>query len=82
MKGLISLLFALAVALSFVAIAAANPPSAPPAACPAQVASFFGPSQQDSTLGQFFASQAQSNVPYGKNDVSGFAQTDPPACFG
>jgi hypothetical protein len=46
------------------------------------VASFFGPSQRDSTLGQFIAGQARDNRPYGANDVSGFAQTDPNNCFG
>ena len=83
MKGLIAVLFAAAVgATGFVPIAAADPPAPPPAACPAQVASFFGPLQRDSTLGQFFASQAQSIVPFGRDDVSGFAQADPTACFG
>ena len=80
MKRLTALLAASVVAVAgFASVAAAKPPAAPPKACPAQVASFFGPLQQDSTLGQFIASQAQSQTPYG-NDVSGFAQKDPNAC--
>ena len=82
MKRLTALLAASVIAAAgFVSVAAAQPPAAPPAACPAQFASFFGPLQHDSTLGQFIAGQAQSLTPFGRNDVSGFAQTDPNACF-